>query len=116
MKTCTATAETFMRTASSMLTAICSLDSSLRMLGPPLARMTTALVRAGWNHCCKIHGVSIKASAYGKRQDGHVDAFEPVVGSLEIAVVKASITVLPDCGLKIRADDCSCPSRGVRSL
>ena len=65
MKTCTATAETFMRIASSMLTAICSLDSSLRMLGPPLARMTIALGEAGGITLRRIPRVSIRASAKG---------------------------------------------------
>ena len=40
MNTCTAMAATFRRTASSMETAICSSDSSRRMLGPPDARRT----------------------------------------------------------------------------
>ena len=39
--TCTATACTFMRTASSMSMAIRSFESSLRIDGPPLARITT---------------------------------------------------------------------------
>ena len=65
MKTCTATADTFMRTASSMLTAICSLDSSFRMLGPPLARMTIALGDAGGITLRRMPRVSMSASAYG---------------------------------------------------
>jgi hypothetical protein len=40
MKTCTASAAALRRTASSMPMAICSSESSFRMLGPPLARST----------------------------------------------------------------------------
>ena len=39
-KTCTATACTFIRTASSRSRAMRSFESSFRMLGPPLARIT----------------------------------------------------------------------------
>jgi hypothetical protein len=63
IKTCTATALTFMRKASSMSTAICSLESSFSMLGPPLARMTTALVDDGSMTVRRIPRVSIRASA-----------------------------------------------------
>jgi hypothetical protein len=81
MNTCTATADTFMRTASSMLTAICSLDSSFKMLGPPLARMTMALRDSAGITLRRIPRVSISASAYGA--SGRIEMStrsRPVVG------------------------------------
>jgi len=39
------------------------LDSSFKMLGPPLARMTTALGEAGGITLRRIRAVSISASA-----------------------------------------------------
>ena len=61
--TCTATPWTFMRTASSMSTAIRSLESSLRMLGPPLARMTIPPRCVGGIVERRTPRVSISASA-----------------------------------------------------
>src|SRR5512135_3392294 len=72
MYTWTAIAATFMRTASSMSTASNSFDSSFRMLGPPLARMTTPRVNVGVSH---------------ERNDVDVHAFEPGGRAKKVAVV-----------------------------
>ncbi len=89
MKTWTATALTFMRTASSMSTAMRSSESSFRMLGPPLARMTTALVCDGSMTERRIPRVSINASAEG--MSGLIvisTRSSPVCGALEIPVIE----------------------------
>ncbi len=62
MNTCTASAAALSRTASSTSSAICSLDSSLRMLGPPLARKTIALSVIGGMVVRRMPRVSINAS------------------------------------------------------
>ena len=63
MKTCTAMAQTFRRIASSMSMAICSLDSSFRMLGPPEARSTIDLPVAAGMTLRRMPRVSIRVSA-----------------------------------------------------
>ncbi len=63
MKTWTATAQALIRAASSMLTAICSSDSSRRMLGPPLARSTIGAPEAGGTVERTMPRVVISASA-----------------------------------------------------
>ena len=63
MNTCTATAQALIRTASSMPTAICSSDSSRRMLGPPLARSTIGVPEAGGIVDRTMPRVVISASA-----------------------------------------------------
>jgi hypothetical protein len=63
MNTCTATAAALSRAASSMLTAICSSDSSRRMLGPPLARSTIGGLAAGGMVDRTMPRVVISASA-----------------------------------------------------
>ena len=62
-KTCTAIAATFSRTASSMSTASCSFESSFRMLGPPLARITTPFPNVGGIVVRRMPRVHISASA-----------------------------------------------------
>ena len=61
--TCTATACTFIRAASSMSTAMRSSESSLRMLGPPLARITIPPRWVAGIVERRIPRVSISASA-----------------------------------------------------
>src|SRR6059058_5077993 len=65
MNTCTATAATLRRAASSTSTASCSFDSSFRMLGPPLARSTTPFVNVGGTVVRRMPRVHISAVAYG---------------------------------------------------
>ena len=65
MNTWTATAQALIRTASSMPTAICSLDSSRSTLGPPLARSTMGVPEAGGIVERTMPRVVISASAYG---------------------------------------------------
>ena len=81
MKTWTATAQAFSRTASSMATATCSLDSSLSTLGPPLARSTIGTFAVGGIVDLTIPRVVISASA--KPSSGTIDRStrsSPVVG------------------------------------
>ena len=63
--TCTATACTFMRAASSRSKAVFSLESSFKMLGPPLARTTIPPRWVGGMVERSMPRVHIKASAYG---------------------------------------------------
>jgi hypothetical protein len=63
MNTWTATAAALMRAASSMLTAICSSDSSRRMLAPPLARSTIGVPDAAGMVDRTMPRVVISASA-----------------------------------------------------
>ena len=57
-------AETFMRSASSMSTAISSFESSFRVLGPPLDRITTPFENVGGMLERRMPRVHISASAY----------------------------------------------------
>ena len=65
MKTCTATALTLSRRASSTSTAMRSSERSLRMEGPPEARRTTALGDSGLMSVRRTPRVHMSASAKG---------------------------------------------------
>ena len=81
MKTWTATAAALRRTASSMATATRSLDISLSMLGPPLARSTIGVPEVGGIVERTMPRVVISASANGS--SGTIDRStrsSPVVG------------------------------------
>jgi len=64
MNTCTASAATLRRAASSTSTAICSFDSSFRMLGPPLARSTTPRANEAGIVVRRMPRVHMSASAW----------------------------------------------------
>src|SRR5580693_7374979 len=104
MKTWTATAQALIRTASSMLTASCSSDSSRRMLGPPLARSTMGVPDAAGIVDRTMPRVVISASAWAS--SGTIDRStrsRPVVGPWKYPWSMASITVRPSEGRNTRA-------------
>ncbi len=81
MNTCTPTPAALRRTASSMSSAICSLESSLRMEGPPLARSTIGLVQSAGMTERRMPRVQNRASHCGS--SGTIDRSmrsSPVVG------------------------------------